>query len=226
MHALILHQRGTRIHHIERGLKYENISAESRLCDLHLDDAIIQSTDVIVLYAVPHSLVRNAVLQLRREKSFLTFFIIEKTFSEATRALSASLGVDAYVAEPFEFSDLAAQAKEIIARKMMLRSQHRWMRAFDICLDLHQHFAKRKNQHVRLRNKEFALLEFFMHNRGRVLTRNMILDHVWDRNANFASNTVDVHINRLRRKIDVPFKQKLIHTIPCVGYIFDKRRLN
>ncbi len=83
---------------------------------------------------------------------------------------------------------------------------------------------KRSNKIFRLRNKEFSLLEFFIINRGKILTRNLILEHVWDRNANFASNTVDVHINRLRQKIDVPFREKLIHTVPCVGYVFDRRK--
>lgn len=96
-------------------------------------------------------------------------------------------------------------------------------KAFDVRLDARAHFVKRQNQPIPLRNKEFALLEFFIMNQGRVLTRDDILECVWDRNGHFTSNTVDVHINRLRQKIDRPFKEKLIHTVHCVGYVFDRR---
>ena len=101
---------------------------------------------------------------------------------------------------------------------------HKRVRLYDIHLDLEHRFARRNKQTFPLRNKEFALLEFFMNNRGRVLTRDSILEHVWDRNATFSSNTVDVHINRLRRKLYDPFREKLIHTVHCLGYIFEKRK--
>ena len=101
----------------------------------------------------------------------------------------------------------------------------KWLRAYDIWLNMRRRFVKRHKLVIPLRNKEFALLEFFIINRGKIVTRDDILEHVWDRNGNFASNTVDVHINRLRRKLDRPFPEKLIHTIHCVGYRFEKVKL-
>lgn len=99
----------------------------------------------------------------------------------------------------------------------------KWVRAFDIGIDLMRHRVKRREKYIPLRNKEFSLLEFFIENQGKVLTRDTILEFVWDRNGTFASNTVDVHVNRLRRKLDDGFKEKLIHTVHCIGYIFEKR---
>jgi DNA-binding response OmpR family regulator len=85
-------------------------------------------------------------------------------------------------------------------------------------INLERHEVKRGKRLISLRNKEYALLVCLMKNRGKVLTRTYLLETVWDRNTSILSNTVDVHINRLRRKIDGPSNNGLIQTIPCVGY--------
>ena len=77
-----------------------------------------------------------------------------------------------------------------------------------------------KNSRIRLRNREFTLLEFLMLNQGRLLSRETILEAVWDRNSQILTNTVDVHINKLRSKIDYAFREEFIRTINCSGYIF------
>jgi two-component system copper resistance phosphate regulon response regulator CusR len=91
----------------------------------------------------------------------------------------------------------------------------------DLELDVSRHRVSVCNSEVHLRNKEFALLHFMMLNKGRVLSRTDILENVWDRNANMMTNTVDVHISTLRKKIEKVSKRRFIHTIPCLGYILE-----
>ena len=85
-------------------------------------------------------------------------------------------------------------------------------------MDAVTHTVKRGGRKIDFNRKEFALLEYFMRNAGITLTRSMILEHVWDMNADPFTNTVDVHIRFLREKIDVPFKRKLLHTVHGYGY--------
>lgn len=93
------------------------------------------------------------------------------------------------------------------------RLEHR-----DLTIDLLRHEVHRGDRSIALRNKEFALLVCLAQNEGKVLTRTYLLEKVWDRNTSILSNTVDVHINRLRHKIDHPQEAPLIHTVPCAGY--------
>ena len=89
-----------------------------------------------------------------------------------------------------------------------------------LCLDSRKLFCR--GQYIYLRNKEFSLLEYFMKNVGKVLSRTQILEDVWDRNICCPTNTVDVHVSNLRKKLHKKFSLNLIKTVYCIGYIFDK----
>ncbi|MBU2523681.1 winged helix-turn-helix domain-containing protein [Patescibacteria group bacterium] len=91
----------------------------------------------------------------------------------------------------------------------------------DLSLDRDRRLVLRGDKEIFLRNKEFNLLEYLMRNVGKVLSRDQILDNVWDREADIFTNTVDVHIHILRKKIDEGFEKKIIQTIPCIGYKLD-----
>ncbi len=88
----------------------------------------------------------------------------------------------------------------------------------DLILDPHKRIAKRQKKEARLRNKEYDILEIMMRNPGKTITKTELTETLWDRNTTMLSNTLQVHISSLRRKIDKGFTKKLIHTIPCVGY--------
>ncbi len=90
----------------------------------------------------------------------------------------------------------------------------------DLTMDLIERTVKRSDRTINLSNKEFCLLEYLMRNSKKVVTRSDILEHVWGMNAFSMSNTIEVHIRSLRRKLDKPFDRKLIRTIHCVGYLF------
>ncbi|MBU1018717.1 MAG: winged helix-turn-helix domain-containing protein [Patescibacteria group bacterium] len=96
----------------------------------------------------------------------------------------------------------------------------RKLRYEDLTLDIHKRTAKRHNETIPLRNKEFGMLELLMKKYGEIVSRNEIIETLWDRNATILSNTIEVHMSSLRKKIDKNFSKKLIHTIPSAGYRF------
>lgn len=160
------------------------------------------------------------VQTLHTSKESLTICVIcEHLSDERTRELLQN-GADLIIPYPCEIHPLAQVLKNIVYQKEIHKNAIKDLDACNVHVDRVHRTARRANRIVPLRNKELELLEFFLMNANKVLTRSTILEYVWDRNAQFASNTLDVHVNRLRRKLDDPFQQKLIHTIHCVGYRF------
>lgn len=129
-------------------------------------------------------------------------------------------GADDYVVKPFEFRELLARIKVLLKKSAYMQEPANKLIFEDLELDLDKKTAKRKNLKIELTAKEFSLLEYFMRNRGRVLSRNDIAEKVWDANFDFGTNVVDVYVNFLRKKIDKGFDRKLIHTKVGFGYIF------
>lgn len=228
MLAILLYKNKRPSENMLKALRYENIEIISKNWEeqnSELDNETLQANIVIInCRSCDQIFLSQALLVLRRNKPYLPIIVLDESGDSKNRFISNETGADLYIKEPISWKDLAIQMKNLISKKQY-KIINRWLRAFDVWLDLEQRSVKRNKRFFHLRNKEFSLLEYFMINKGKVLTRNSILEQVWDRNANFASNTVDVHINRLRRKIDDPFKEKLIHTIHCVGYIFEKKKM-
>lgn len=129
-------------------------------------------------------------------------------------------GADDYIVKPFEFRELLARVRVHLKRAEGLSQPQNILQAGDIELDLDRKVAKRGGMTIVLTAKEFQLLEFFMRNRGRVLSRNDIAEKVWDISYDFDTNVVDVYVNFLRKKIDKDFEKKLIVTRIGLGYIF------
>jgi DNA-binding response OmpR family regulator len=129
-------------------------------------------------------------------------------------------GADDYLVKPFEFRELLARVKVLARKGDPSPETVNKLVVADLELDLDKKMAMRGGIHVDLTAKEFSLLEYFMRNKGRVLSRNDIAEHVWDISFDFGTNVVDVYINFLRKKIDKGFNNKLIHTKVGFGYIF------
>lgn len=125
-------------------------------------------------------------------------------------------GADDYVTKPFSFEELIARLHALLRRPLTLESDK--IEVGDISLDSKSHTVKKNGVEIYLTRKEFLLLEYLMRNRGTVLSRGMILEHVWDMNADPFSNTIETHIMTLRRKVDSPKKARLIQTVPGIGY--------
>jgi two-component system, OmpR family, copper resistance phosphate regulon response regulator CusR len=138
------------------------------------------------------------------------------------RVKGLNLGADDYLVKPFAFSELLARIHTILRRGPARQVQV--LRVGDLEIDLLRQRASRGNTRLDLTPKEFALLSLFARRAGQVLSRTSIAEQVWDLNFDSETNVVDVHVRRLRSKVDDPFEAKLIHTVRGVGYVLDKER--
>jgi two-component system copper resistance phosphate regulon response regulator CusR len=129
-------------------------------------------------------------------------------------------GADDYMIKPFEFRELLARIRVLLKSANKVSDQSNKLIYSDLELDLNRKTVRRGVAQMELTAKEFSLLEFFMRNNGRVLSRNDIAEKVWDMSFDSGTNVVDVYVNFLRKKIDKGFDNKLIHTKVGFGYIF------
>ncbi len=128
-------------------------------------------------------------------------------------------GADDYLVKPFKFKELLARIRTLLRRKNINDDIQRSLKIADLELDLISKITTRGSKAINLTFTEYRLLEFFMKNQGKILSRKDILENVWDTNINFTTNLVDVYINYLRNKIDKGYKIKLIHSVKGMGYI-------
>jgi len=157
------------------------------------------------------------VCQTMRErgKNF-PVIILSVTGDTSTKVEALNLGADDYLAKPFSLAELLARVRALMRREKQLTGPR--LVVGDLEMDLVAHSVSRAGKRIELNRKEFALLEYLMRNPGTTLTRSMILEHVWDMNADPFTNTVDVHIRFLREKIDVGRRKKLLRTVHGFGY--------
>lgn len=130
-------------------------------------------------------------------------------------------GVDDYLVKPFHLAELIARVRSLIRRKTEVRSSS--IELFGVTLDTNLHKVTRNGQAFPLTSREFAILEFFMMNPQRILSRQEISEHIWDMNFERNSNIIESYIRLLRQKIDKGFDKPLIHTIRGGGYLFSEK---
>jgi heavy metal response regulator len=133
------------------------------------------------------------------------------------KVLGLDTGADDYLTKPFSFQELLARIRALLRRRV--EAAPPLLQVADLTLDPARRIVSRGNKRIDLSTKEFALLDYFMRNPGRVLTRTMIAEHVWDYDFDPMSNIIDVYVNYLRKKIDAGREPKLIHTVRGVGYV-------
>jgi len=131
-------------------------------------------------------------------------------------------GGDDYLVKPFAFSELVARLDALHRRATGLAEPARLYVA-DLHMDLQRHKVCRGKAPIDLQPKEYVLLEYLMRNAGRVVSKTMIMEHVWDYNFDPQTNVVEARISRLREKVDRPFEPHLIHTVRGVGYVLENR---
>jgi DNA-binding response OmpR family regulator len=128
-------------------------------------------------------------------------------------------GVDDYLTKPFQFEELKARIRALLRRKTQPLIITNKLTVANLTLDISSKSAHRAEMEINLRPKEFQLLEYLMRNQGMVVTRNQILEHAWETDTDPFTNTVDVHIRKLRDKIDKPFGTNLVKTVHGFGYM-------
>lgn len=126
-------------------------------------------------------------------------------------------GADDYLTKPFNLAELLARVRALMRRDVNSLKNNK-LKAADLILDTTTYMVKRTDKTIDLRKKELEILEYLMRNKGKVMSRSMIFEHVWDENSNPFTNVVDVHIRYLREKIDLPFREQLIKTVHGIGY--------
>lgn len=137
------------------------------------------------------------------------------------RVKGLNLGADDYLVKPFAFSELLARVRSVLRRGQGRQAE--LISIADLQLDIVRQHATRGGRRLNLTPKEFSLLSLFARRRGEVLSRTLIAEQVWDMNFDSNTNVVDVHVRRLRSKVDDPFPQKLIHTMRGAGYVLEER---
>lgn len=184
---------------------------------LHL--ALSEPYDVAVIdLMLPKLDGLSLIEKLRQEKINTPVIILSARRSVADRVKGLQTGSDDYLVKPFAFSELLARVQALIRRAGELPHPNRLAIA-DLSLDLLTREVVRADQRIDLQPREFALLEYLMRHVGRVISKTMILEHVWDYGFDPQTNVVDVLICRLRNKLDRDLEKKLIHTLRGVGYV-------
>lgn len=155
--------------------------------------------------------------QMRAEKVLTPVLILSAKRSVDDRIRGLQTGGDDYLTKPFSFAELLARVQALI-RRANHESEPTSLKVGDLSMDLLRREVHRSGVKIELQPREFALLEYLMRNHGRVVSKTMIIEHVWGYGFDPLTNIVDVLISRLRSKVDHDFDQKLIHTFRGVGY--------
>ena len=154
---------------------------------------------------------------VRKSNTTVPVLILTARDSVADKVRNFERGADDYLTKPFSFAELQVRVKALLRRGPVDRASV--LCVGDLELDRLAHQARRTKRPLDLTAKEFALLEYLMVNTGRVLSRAMIIEHVWDQSFEGLTNIVDVYIRQLRKKIDEQHDEKLIRTLRGVGYV-------
>jgi len=162
----------------------------------------------------------SLIRSLREQKIETPVLILSALGQVDDRVKGLRAGGDDYLPKPYAFSELLARA-EVLARRRSASSsgEPTNYRVADLELDRLSHRVARAGSEIVLQPREFRLLEFLMKNAGQVVTRTMLLEHVWDYHFDPQTNVIDVHVSRLRSKIDKGFEHPLIHTVRGAGYM-------
>jgi two-component system, OmpR family, response regulator len=164
-----------------------------------------------------------SVLQSLREEGVRTPVLILSALGDLhERVEGLNAGSDDYLAKPFEFPELLARV-EALARRAQPEEQNTRYVVADLVLDRLSHRVTRAGEAIPLQPREFRILEYLMRNAGRMVTRTMLLNQVWGYRFDPQTNVVDVHISRLRAKIDKNFDRPLLHTVRGSGYMISDR---
>src|SRR6266850_2254694 len=203
---------------VARGLTSERFAVDVA-CDGKSGWELAQTYqyDLVILDLLLPGLTGSEVLhRIRKAKSQVPVLILTARDSLGDKVEHFEAGADDYLAKPFAFAELLVRVKALLRRGPATRASV--LRVGDLELDRLCQQVRRAGKRVELTSKEYGVLEYLMANTGRVLSRTMILEHVWDQSFDGATNIVDVYVRHLRAKVDDRLGSRLIRTVRGVGY--------
>jgi heavy metal response regulator len=159
----------------------------------------------------------SVLRELRQKKITTPVLLLTVRTAIEDKVIGLDTGADDYLTKPFAFQELLARIRALLRRQT--DAEPPLLKVADLTLDPARRLVFRGRDKIELTPKEFALLDYFMRNPDRVLTRTMIAEHVWDYDFDPMTNVIDVYVNYLRKKIDSSRQPKLIHTVRGVGYV-------
>jgi two-component system OmpR family response regulator len=218
MRILVVEDDGKIASFVVNGLKQSGFAAD-RCADGEEAHALATSTSydaAIVDIMLPKLDGLSLVQRLRRDNIRVPVIILSAKASVDDRIKGLQAGGDDYLTKPFAFSELLARVQALIRRSTNAAEPTR-LTVGDLQLDLLTREVTRAGEKIELQAREFALLEYLMRHAGRVVTKTMILEHIWDYSFDPQTNVVDVLVHRLRSKIDRG--REMLHTIRGVGYV-------
>jgi two-component system copper resistance phosphate regulon response regulator CusR len=203
---------------VARGLRAErfavDLAGDGREGQRYIDT---YPYDVLILDLMLPRLNGSELLQsVRRSHPALPVLVLTARDATEDKVKHFEAGADDYLTKPFDFAELVVRVKALLRRSPLERTEV--LRIADLELNRLTQQVRRGGQRIDLTAKEYALLEYLLSSPGRVYSRTMILEHVWDQSFQGVTNIVDVYVRYLRRKVDDPFALKLIHTVRGVGY--------
>lgn len=220
MKVLIIEDDKELSHLIAKRLKEEGFAVQQAFdAEEGMSYATYEEYDVIVLDIMLPKISGYEVIRQLREKKVKTPILVLSAKGEIEdKVKGLQLGADDYLTKPFSFPELIARINALIRRTKNIEEISK-LKYADLTIDLLKKEVYRNGKKINLTAKEFELLKYLVENSERIITRNMILENVFDIDFDIDSNVVDVHIHRLREKIDKGFEKKLIHTVRGFGYV-------
>ena len=162
----------------------------------------------------------SVIEELRAAKNTMPILVLSARDSVESKIAGLEKGGDDYLAKPFSFTELLARIQALL-RRASSQVEPTTLTVADLTIDLLSHKVHRAGQRIDIQPQEYMLLEYLMRNAGRIVSKTMIIEHVWEYNFDPQTNIVETRMCRLREKIDKPFERKLIHTVRGFGYVME-----
>lgn len=222
MEALLLYRAGSDYHSLIEGFKYEGITLREVQWSPMLNfEELGWGTRLIFVYLDKDKKLLASTKMLKAISPHVRIILFEeREISAAANTAMMEKIVERSIILPCQFFQAARIIKSVVFNEENL-TQESMTACENLVLDANRRCISYNSTTIPLRNKEYELLEYLIINRGKLITRTSLIENIWDRNAKISSNTLDVHIGRLRKKLELPLRAKYIHTVHSIGYRFD-----